>query len=58
MLARYEEQLTRLQAALADGIRDGDSECSEAIRDLVDTVTVFSGSAPALAASKSRFLAA
>jgi site-specific DNA recombinase len=40
MLARYEEQLTRLQAALADGIKAGDSECSEAIRDLVDTVTV------------------
>ncbi len=41
MLARYEEQLTRLQAALASGIRVGDSECSEAIRDLVETVTVF-----------------
>lgn len=41
MLARYEEQLTRLQAALADGIRDGDTECSKAIRDLVETVTVF-----------------
>nr|WP_281931933.1 recombinase family protein [Methylocystis iwaonis] len=41
MLARYEEQLTRLQAALAGGIRDGDTECSEAIRDLVETVTVF-----------------
>ena len=41
MLARYEEQLTRLQTALASGIRAGDSECSEAIRDLVETVTVF-----------------
>ncbi|AZG78428.1 recombinase family protein [Methylocystis rosea] len=41
MLARYEEQLTRLQAALADGIRNGDTECSEAIRDLIETVTVF-----------------
>ena len=41
MLARYEEQLTRLQAALAGGIRNGDTECSEAIRDLVETVTVF-----------------
>ncbi|NUJ81294.1 recombinase family protein [Methylocystis sp. FS] len=41
MLARYEEQLTRLQAALAGGIRDGDMECAQAIRDLVETVTVF-----------------
>ncbi|PPD09915.1 MAG: recombinase family protein, partial [Methylocystis sp.] len=41
MLARYEDQLTRLQAALAGGIRDGDTECAEAIRDLVETVTVF-----------------
>ena len=41
MLARYEEQLTRLQAAVAGGIRDGDTECSEALRDLVETVTVF-----------------
>ncbi|CCJ07336.1 recombinase family protein [Methylocystis sp. SC2] len=40
MLARYEEQLTRLQSALAGGIREGDTECSEAIRDLVETVTV------------------
>ncbi|WP_292533152.1 recombinase family protein [Methylocystis sp.] len=41
MLARYEDQLTRLQAALAGGIRDSDTECAEAIRDLVETVTVF-----------------
>lgn len=41
MLARYEEQLTRLHIILAKGVRAGDSECSEAIRDLVDTVTVF-----------------
>jgi site-specific DNA recombinase len=41
MLARYKEQLTRLQITLANGVRTGDSECSEAIRDLVDTVTVF-----------------
>lgn len=33
--------MTRLQAALAEGISDGDAECSEAIRDLVKTVTVF-----------------
>jgi hypothetical protein len=42
MLFRYEEQLTRPQAALAGGIKAGDSECSKAIRDLVETVTVFS----------------
>lgn len=47
MLARYEEQLTRLQAALAGGIRDGDTECAEAIRDLVETVTVFRDSSRA-----------
>lgn len=41
MLARYEQQLTRLSAALAEGVSDGDTECSEAIRDLVETVTVF-----------------
>jgi site-specific DNA recombinase len=41
VLARYEEQLTNLQEALARGARAGDSECAEAIRDLVDTVTVF-----------------
>ncbi len=41
MLARHEEQMTRLQSTLAGGIRDGDTECSEAIRDLVETVTVF-----------------
>jgi hypothetical protein len=47
MLARYEEQLTRLQAALAGGISDGDTECAEAIRDLVETVTVFRDSSRA-----------
>jgi site-specific DNA recombinase len=41
VLARYEEQLTSLQEALARGARAGDSECAEAMRDLVDTVTVF-----------------
>ena len=46
-LARYEEQLTRLQAALAVGTEAGDSECSEAIRDLVETVTVFRDSSKA-----------
>lgn len=41
VLAHYEEQLTSLQGALRRGARSGDSECAEAIRDLVDTVTVF-----------------
>ena len=41
VLARYEEQLTSLQEALDRGARAGDSECAEAIRDLVETVTVF-----------------
>jgi Resolvase, N terminal domain len=41
VLARYEEQLTNLQEGLDRGARDGDSECAEAIRDLVETVTVF-----------------
>ena len=41
MLARYEQQLARLQDALAQGIRAGDSEAANAMRDLVETVTVF-----------------
>jgi site-specific DNA recombinase len=41
VLARYEEQLTNLQEALDRGTRTGDSECAEAMRDLVETVTVF-----------------
>ncbi len=41
MLTRYEEQLTRLQLSLAGGINAGNSECSQAMRDLVETVTVF-----------------
>jgi hypothetical protein len=40
VLARYEEQLTRLQEALDGGVRAGDSESAEAMRDLVETVTV------------------
>jgi chromosome segregation ATPase len=39
-LRRYEEQLQRLGAALNDGIREGDSDGAEALRDLVETVTV------------------
>jgi site-specific DNA recombinase len=40
VLARYEQQLADLQDALSKGIRGGDSEAAEAIRDLVETVTV------------------
>ncbi|GLS38164.1 hypothetical protein GCM10010869_37580 [Mesorhizobium tianshanense] len=41
VLARYEEQLNQLQTGLAKGIVGGDSESAEAMRDLVETVTVF-----------------
>jgi site-specific DNA recombinase len=41
VLARYEQQLANLQEAFSRGARAGDLECSEAIRDLVETVTVF-----------------
>jgi site-specific DNA recombinase len=41
VLARYEEQLTRLQETLDRGLRAGDSESAEVMRDLVETVTVF-----------------
>ncbi|WP_246673726.1 hypothetical protein [Mesorhizobium sp. B2-3-13] len=41
VLARYEEQLNQLQTGLAKGIASGDSECAGAMRDLVETVTVF-----------------
>ena len=40
MLERYAEQLAKLQDALAKGIA-GDSDGAEAMRDLVETVTVF-----------------
>jgi site-specific DNA recombinase len=40
-LARYEQQLARPQEALGKGVREGDSEAAEAIRDLVETVTVY-----------------
>jgi site-specific DNA recombinase len=40
-LARYEEQLERLQKALAAGIASGDSEGALAMHGLVETVTVF-----------------
>jgi site-specific DNA recombinase len=41
VLARYEFQLSDLQDALSKGIRAGDSEAAEAIRELIDTVTVY-----------------
>ena len=41
MLERYAEQLAKLQDALAKGINAGDSDGAEAMRDLVETVTVF-----------------
>ena len=41
ILKRYEEQLERLEEALAQGAKAGDGEAAEAIRDLVETVTVF-----------------
>jgi site-specific DNA recombinase len=41
VLARYEQQLADLQSALAKGVRSGDSEPADAIRDLVETATVY-----------------
>ena len=41
ILKRYEEQLGRLEEALGKAVRAGDGETAEAIRDLVETVTVF-----------------
>jgi site-specific DNA recombinase len=41
VLARYQEQLVELQDALSNGINAGDSDAAEAIRGLVETVTVF-----------------
>jgi hypothetical protein len=41
ILKRYEEQLLRLENALGRGVSAGDTEAAEAIRDLVETVTVF-----------------
>jgi hypothetical protein len=45
ILARYEGQFATLQDALSKGINAGDSDAAEAIRDLVETVTVFRGPA-------------
>lgn len=41
VLERYAEQLERLQNALARSISAGDLEAAEAMRDLIETVTVF-----------------
>jgi site-specific DNA recombinase len=41
VLGRYAEQVGNLQDALAKGINAGDSDGAEAMRDLVETVTVF-----------------
>ena len=41
VLARYQEQLLELQGALSKAINTGDSDAAEAIRGLVETVTVF-----------------
>lgn len=41
VLARHEQQLLHLQDALSKGIDAGDSDAAEAIRELVETVTVF-----------------
>jgi hypothetical protein len=41
VLARYEQQLVELQDALSKGIHAGDSDAVEAIRELIETVTVF-----------------
>jgi site-specific DNA recombinase len=40
-LARYKQQLARLQHALGKGVREGDSEAADAIRALIKTVTVY-----------------
>jgi site-specific DNA recombinase len=41
VLARHEQQLVHLQNALSKDIDAGDSDAAEAIRELVETVTVF-----------------
>src|SRR6185437_15528189 len=41
ILKRYEEQLRQLEKALGKGVSAGDAEAADAIRDLVETVTVF-----------------
>ncbi|MES0884546.1 hypothetical protein [Roseibium sp. SCP14] len=46
ILKRYEQQLETLQQALAAGIRSGDNECAQAMRELVETVTVLRDTSP------------
>ena len=41
LLKRYEQQFESLQEALSKGIRSGDRECAEALRELIETVTVY-----------------
>lgn len=41
LLKRYEGQLNQLEEALGRSVTAADAEAAEAIRDLVDTVTVF-----------------
>ena len=41
VLARYQQQLVHLQDSLSKGVKAGDSEAAEAVRDLVETVKVF-----------------
>jgi hypothetical protein len=45
-LKRYEEMICRLQQAVAAGVTAGNIEYFEALRDLVETVTVRPGSEP------------
>jgi site-specific DNA recombinase len=40
VLKRYEQQIRRLQDSLSKGVRSGDAEAAQAIRELVDTVTI------------------
>jgi site-specific DNA recombinase len=46
VMARYGQQLVQLRDALSKGINAGDSDAAEAIRDLVETVTVFRDPSP------------
>jgi site-specific DNA recombinase len=41
VVARFEQQVVHLQGALSKGINAGDSDAAEAIRNLVETVTIF-----------------
>src|SRR5580658_630418 len=43
VLKRYEEQVANLQTAIANGLAAGDSDAADALRDLIDTITVFRG---------------